>query len=255
MPTRGQEDRGASALARGDVDGDGGAAGGRPGEPPVDAGGVERVRACRHGAPPLPGARGLEAHGARGGVGGLVAAAGEGEAWEEADVGGREPRAERRRRRGRRVERRDTVAATAVVAEGARGEDEDEEEQGGRGGEEDEDRERGRHHGRLHGERQEARAGALAVPPDGTAYWLLFPVPGRAHRARRRRLERVRPFELVMRWPASPLAWLGRSAVRGGIEWNIQRGSVERRELEGLPNLELWPRSVRWRVAVSSTVM
>ena len=132
------------------------------------------MRACRHGAPPLPGARGLEAHGARvggggggGGGGGLVAgaaaAAGEGEAWEEADVGGREPRAERRRRRGRRVERRDAVAAAAVVAEGARGEDEDEEEQGGRGGEEDEDRERGRHHGRLHGERQEARASALAV--------------------------------------------------------------------------------------------
>ena len=68
------------------------------------------------------------------------------------------------------VERRDTVAAAAVVAEGARGEDEDQEEQRGRDGEEEEDGERGRHHGRLHGDRQEPRAGArlaaLVVPRD-----------------------------------------------------------------------------------------
>lgn len=82
-------------------DGDGGAADGadrRPGEPPVDAGGVERVRAGRHRAPPLPGARGIEAHDARGGGGGgLVAGVatrgGEGEARQAADVDGREPRA------------------------------------------------------------------------------------------------------------------------------------------------------------------
>lgn len=131
-------------------DGDGSAADGadrRPGEPPVDAGGVERVRAGRHRAPPLPGARGLEAHGARararargGGAGGLVVTVavgargggvgGEGEGRKAADVGGREPRAERlrRRRRGGRVERRDAVAAAAAVAGCARGEDEDEEE-------------------------------------------------------------------------------------------------------------------------------
>jgi|UniRef100_A0A804P3T9 hypothetical protein len=168
----------ASAFAHRDGDGDGGAAdgaGGRPGEPRVDAGGVERVRAGRHRAPPLPGARGLEAHGARarargGGAGGLIVTVavgarggggGEGEARKAVDVGGREPRAERlrRRRRGGRVERRDAVAAAAAVAGCARGEDEDEEEQGGRGGEEEEDRERER----LHGEREEARARALAL--------------------------------------------------------------------------------------------
>jgi hypothetical protein len=172
----------ASAFAHRDGDGDGGAAdgaGGRPGEPRVDAGGVERVRAGRHRAPPLPGARGLEAHGARarargGGAGGLIVTVavgarggggGEGEARKAVDVGGREPRAERlrRRRRGGRVERRDAVAAAAAVAGCARGEDEDEEEQGGRGGEEEEDRERER----LHGDRQEARAPALALAVAG----------------------------------------------------------------------------------------
>ncbi|PVH65713.1 hypothetical protein PAHAL_1G059200 [Panicum hallii] len=157
LPTRGQD---AASPRR---DGNGGAAdgaGGRPGEPAVDAGGVERVPAGRHRAPPLPGARGLEAHGARGGGGGPVAAArggGEGEGREAAEVGGREPRAERRRRAGRR----DAVAAAAVVAEGARGDDEDEEEHGGRGGEEEEDRDRGRHHRSPHAEGQDARAGAL----------------------------------------------------------------------------------------------
>lgn len=162
----------ASGLAHRHRDGDGGAAdgaGGRPGEPPVDAGGVERVRARRHRPPPLPGARGLQAHGARGGgrVGGLAAVAGKGEAWEAAQVGGREPRRAERRRRRESVERRDAVSAAAVVAEGAGGEDEDEEKQSRRGGEEEEDRERGRHHGRLHGQRQEARAGALLPAPDG----------------------------------------------------------------------------------------
>ena len=151
-------------------DGDGGAAdgaGGRPGEPPVDAGGVERVPAGRHRAPPLPGARGFEAHGALGG--GPVAVArrgGEGEGREAAEVGGREPRAERRRRR---AARRDAVAAAAVVAEGARGDDEDEEEHGGRGGEEEEDRDRGRHHSRPHAEGQDPRAGSLGPGPGAPA--------------------------------------------------------------------------------------
>ena len=153
-------------------DGDGGAAdgaGGRPGEPPVDAGGVERVPAGRHRAPPLPGARGLEAHGAGGGGPPAVARrGGEGEGREAAEVVGREPRAERRRRRGRAA-RRDAVAAAAVVAEGARGDDEDEEEHGGRGGEEEEDRDRRCHHRRAHAEGQDARAGALGPGPGAPA--------------------------------------------------------------------------------------
>jgi hypothetical protein len=45
--------------------------------------------------------------------------------------------------------------------------------------------------------------------------------------------------------------WRGSGARRCGVEWN----GIFSGELEGLPNLELWPRSVRWRVAVSSTVM
>ena len=236
----------ASALARrdGDGDGDGGAAdgaGGRPGEPPVDAGGVERVRACRHRTPPLPCARGLEAHGARRGGGvGLAAAAGEGEAWDAVDVGGREPRVERRRRR---VERRDAVAAAAVVAEGARGEDEDEEEQGGGRGEEDEDRERRRHHARLHGERQEpARAGALPVVArdggGGAPAVLGFSSRRSRGWSGRGHLDcdeaaGVRPS----------LAWLGRSAVRGGMEYSAGIGGIGRGLWAlALPNIELFGR-------------
>lgn len=154
-----------------DGDGDRGAAygaSGRPDEPPVDAGSVEGVAAGGQSAPPLAGARGLEADGAeprRGGGGGGSVARGVGEAGEEAEVGGREADAgEQRRRRGRGGAGvgRHAVPAS-VVSEGARGDEEREQEDGRGRGEEEEERERGGHHGRLHAQGEEARPGARAA--------------------------------------------------------------------------------------------
>lgn len=161
LPSHGKD---FSPSARGG--GDGGAAdgaGGRPGEPPVDAGGVERVAAGGQRAPPLARARGLKANSAelrRGGGGG-----GRGEARKEAEVRGGEAGAGGRVRGLRDAVPAPPGPAVALVPERPGCDDEVEQQDGGRRGEEEEQRERGGHHRRLHAERQETRAGAGAVRP------------------------------------------------------------------------------------------